>query len=523
MKKRLFACLLAAMTAASLAACGGNSNGNTSPSSSGSSASADTGSDSGSASGEITTVGFNYINFGTLSDTAPVNDTINAYLEKEGKDVRVDLHMYDAASYNDQMNLMISSGEEVDLFLPLAGVSNCAAKGQIQDLTDIAEANCPGALELTHDWLKASTVDGKLYGIPVYKGIMLQNYFIASKAMTEELGIDLDPLSSIYDLPAVFDQIKEAYPDVYPLVPLNANSYGILDFFLGSTNGYRVDMLGDRSNACTGCIVGDDMTVVNLYDTDAFHDTCALAYEWQAKGYLMPDTSTSPDGAGALMAAKRGYATIGGYGNAPEVLSSNSLGGGSEPAYYHVIEAPYLTTTSVSLNYVVGITSKHPEAALRFLDLTYTDEFVCNSILYGVEGRDYKKVTDQTITFADGVDSTTVAYDSITTCGVLGSQFIQWGRDQDEEMLKMDREFMQSNIDNAVQSPAFGFVFDSSPVKTEVSSVSNVITQYFNALTNGELDPDVYIDEFNGKLKDAGLDAIIAEKQKQLDAWKASN
>ena len=106
---------------------------------------------------------------------------------------------------------------------------------------------------------------------------------------------------------------------------------------------------------------------------------------------------------------------------------------------------------------------------------------------------------------------------------MLGSQFIQWGRDQDVELLKADRDFMLNNIKNAVQSPAFGFVFDSSSVKTEVSAVGNVITQYFNALTNGELDPDIYIDEFNAKLKDAGVETIIAEKQKQLDAWKANN
>lgn len=520
MKKRILACLMAVMATASFTSCGSSDNGSSTDSTGNSQTSS---TESAASSGEVTMVDFHYINFGTLADTAPVNDVINAYLEEQGKDVRVNLLMYDAASYNDQMNLMISSGEPVDLFLPLAGVSSCVSKGQIYDITDMAEANCPGAMELTSDWLKAATVDGRLYGIPVYKGIMLQNYFIASQAMVDELGIDLSTLSSLEDLPAVFDQVKAAYPDVYPLVPLNANAYNLLDFFLGTTNGYRIDMLGDRTNTCTGCIVGDDMTVVNLYETDAFRECCELAYEWQAAGYLMPDTSTSPDAASSLMAAKRGFATVGGYGNSPEVLSSNSLGGGSEPAYYQLIESPYLTSTSVSLNYVVGITSEHPEAALRFLDLTYTDEFVTNSILYGVEGRDYKKVTDQTITYADGVDATTVAYDSITTCGILGSQFIQWGRDQDEEQLIADREFMQSNIENAVVSPAFGFVFDSSPVKTEVSSVSNVITQYFNALTNGELDPSVYIDEFNQKLKDAGLEAIIAEKQAQLDAWKESN
>ena len=95
-------------------------------------------------------------------------------------------------------------------------------------------------------------------------------------------------------------------------------------------------------------------------------------------------------------------------------------------------------------------------------------------------------------------------------------------RDVDEDLLLADREFMQTNIDNAVKSPAFGFSFDATNVRTQVSSVNNVITQYFNALTNGELDPSTTIDEFNSALESAGLNDIIAEKQAQLDEWLAS-
>lgn len=199
--------------------------------------------------------------------------------------------------------------------------------------------------------------------------------------------------------------------------------------------------------------------------------------------------------------------------------TNSSLSGNANSSYYVCLEQPYMTTSTIGVTTCVGITSEHPEAALRLLDLFYTDEFVINSILYGVEGRDYVKVTDQTIAFPEGVDSTNVSYDSNTTCGIIGSQFIQWGRNVDEELLLADREFMQTNIDNAVKSPAFGFSFDATNVRTQVSSVNNVITQYFNALTNGELDPSTMIDEFNTALEAAGLNDIIAEKQAQLDAW----
>ena len=139
----------------------------------------------------------------------------------------------------------------------------------------------------------------------------------------------------------MLQQIHEANPDIFPVVPLNANAYNFLDFFIGATNGYQIDMLGDRTSTCTGCIVGDDMTVVNLYSTDAFRECCELAYDWMQKGYLMPDTSTSPDSASTLMAASRGFCTTGGYGNSPEMMETNSsLSGNANSSYYVCWNSP---------------------------------------------------------------------------------------------------------------------------------------------------------------------------------------
>ena len=74
----------------------------------------------------------------------------------------------------------------------------------------------------------------------------------------------------------------------------------------------------------------------------------------------------------------------------------------------------------------------------------------------------------------------------------------------------------------AKKSPAMGFTFDSSPVSTEYTAVSNVVSQYLPGLLCGSVDPETMIAEFNEKLTTAGFDAIIAEKQKQLDAWLAN-
>ena len=73
------------------------------------------------------------------------------------------------------------------------------------------------------------------------------------------------------------------------------------------------------------------------------------------------------------------------------------------------------------------------------------------------------------------------------------------------------------------RSTAFGFTFDSSTVKTQYTAVNNVINQYLPGLRCGSLDPETELPKFQQSLKDAGIDEIIAEKQKQLDAWAAEN
>jgi putative aldouronate transport system substrate-binding protein len=76
---------------------------------------------------------------------------------------------------------------------------------------------------------------------------------------------------------------------------------------------------------------------------------------------------------------------------------------------------------------------------------------------------------------------------------------------------------------SAVTSEILGFSFNSNPVMNEISSISNVISQYRKSLDTGTVDPERELPNFIRALDAAGADRVIAEMQKQLDAWKASN
>jgi putative aldouronate transport system substrate-binding protein len=119
------------------------------------------------------------------------------------------------------------------------------------------------------------------------------------------------------------------------------------------------------------------------------------------------------------------------------------------------------------------------------------------------------------ITYPAGIDSASCKY-NLNLSWTLGNAniLLQWeGNDPNinQRMLDFNK--------NATYSKALGFNFDATPVQTQIASVQNVINQYRDALECGVTDPKTEVPKFQADLKAAGLDDVIAEKQKQLDAW----
>ena len=85
----------------------------------------------------------------------------------------------------------------------------------------------------------------------------------------------------------------------------------------------------------------------------------------------------------------------------------------------------YLGTGDINaVSWMIASTTDVPEAALKFLNLTYTDKDIVNLLIYGIEGRDYIMNDDGTVSYPEGEDSTTVPYTAQLSCGTGTQSFI---------------------------------------------------------------------------------------------------
>lgn len=171
--------------------------------------------------------------------------------------------------------------------------------------------------------------------------------------------------------------------------------------------------------------------------------------------------------------------------------------------------------------WAIPVSSKYPEKAMALMNLFYTDATVINLMSYGIEGEHYV-VTDTengVIDYPEGVDGSTTTFAPGMNFGV-GNELLGYIWEGNELDIWDQMEEFNST---AQASPALGFAFDNASVANEVSACNNVLTKYAIGLEIGCVDIDTILPEFQQALKDAGIDKIIEEKQKQINEWYAAN
>lgn len=445
------------------------------------------------------------------AEITAVEDAINAITE-EAIGVHVNLLILSPANYSQQIALMISSEQDLDMFHTLGDLNQYVAKKQIIPLDDLLGEYGQDILEIEPEFfMKAGEVNGETYGVPFYMGKALAETLIYRKDILDEVGISPDSIKSLEDMDAVYAAVKEKYPDMVPLAPLNQGDSSVM------CDIDQIDLLSDPSTAPIAVLLGDDTTVLNIYETEEFRRVIDIARDWSLKGYIPSDAATTNNLAAQTMAAGTAFSAIGDYaGNEPYVQFAAPAGG--ELSSLRLGPAEIATGDVNTLSRVIPVTSKHSEAAMKFLNLCYTNADIAKLLTMGIEGRDHIVTDDGRLAYPEGENMMSVPYNAYLSAAT-SNQFL------DGVLLEgsnaEDRELQKEENFSAWRSPAFGFTFDSSPVKTQYSAVNNVINQYLPGLRCGSLDPETEIPKFLEALAAAGIDDIIAEKQAQLDNWLA--
>jgi putative aldouronate transport system substrate-binding protein len=452
-----------------------------------------------------------YFTWGMIPpDTPKVQDAINEYLATKNLGIKVKLMPMGFGDYLQRIPLILASQtEQLDIMtlFPRAGmpVNSFIQQGQLMRLDDLVEKYGQDMAKVVGQrTIDAARLNGELYGIPTIKDMAGSFGLLITQEYVDKYNIDLDSIQTAEDVGTVMAKIKAAEPNFYPLAMA-----AVVD---NASIAIPHDTLGDD----LGVLIGQSKQVVNIYESPEYRRYIDLFRTFYQAGYIPRDAAIKQEGHPdqIRLGTSCAYFTAAKPGIAIEEESA----AGKKLALKRIV-SPYAATSTVA-GVITSIpnNTRHPEKAMQLMNLLYTDQTLVNLIDYGVEGTHYVKNSDGSIAFPPGVTAETTPY-GFSMGWQMGNQFLShvW-QGNPLDIWKQMKEFN----DSAEPSPAMGFNFDNTAVITEIAACTAVVNQYRVNLATGSVDIAM-LDEFNVRLKQAGIDKIIAEKQKAFDAWREAN
>lgn len=448
----------------------------------------------------------------TQKDAQMVIDKVNEYIvDKIG--VKLKVNYVGWGDYNQKMQVIINTGDKWDMCFTSSWTNDYlqnVTKGAFLDLDDLLKKEGKGVYDAVDPkFWDAAKVDGKIYGVPSEKEIGNSPMWVFTKEYVDKYNIPYQDIHTLEDLEPWLELIKKNEPDVVPLY---------------LTRDYTAPTYFDKIQDPVGIEYGDDsLTVKNVFDTEKMKSTLDTMRKYYKAGYINKDAATTSDD----KSIKR-FVTKGDGQPYAELIWGKDLG-------YEVVASEIMDTQITNASARGALTainknSEHPEKAMELINLINTDQYLRNLLNYGIEGVHWDKVpVDKSeLAAAEGKPyiyeykaklNEEKRKDYSVPYWVQGGLFNTYVLDN--EPIDKWATFKQFN-DDAEEAPTFGFDFDLSPVSTQVAGFRNILDEFGKALYTGSVEPSEYISQMEKKFKATGIDDVIAEMQKQIDAWKAN-
>ncbi len=438
------------------------------------------------------------VTVGSSSDKAIVRieNLLNEILEDE-LGVKIKIIQYSRREYNEKLsqNLLLNN-DFADMFCYIGtdNLMDYSRRGYISQLNNLIDDS---------DWLENSvprelwlttSVNGKTFAVPSRTSLNYSVGFYARRDILDALGVAAGDIKDIEDLHRLLIKVKENYPDMVGVVP----NYGYVIETMGQ------DPLGDN----LGVLIGNDsLQVENLYSSEIYSNWCHRMRKWYMQGLILENAPLTNDAATTMLKAYDGFGFFAKVNNYNTVEYTRLYGDFLEPIR---LDETISNTSSSNIGWCISSKSDLREEAFRLLEAMYSRKQIADIWAYGEEETDYERIDSTHVTDIDNetLDLWETERDTWPNYFVNSSWVMQNGED-----------ITTFGEIGARRSPAMGFMFDSTFVEMEENYCKTIVDRYDMALVSGFIDCDVYLDQFNEKLEEAGLSNIIVEKQRQIDKW----
>ncbi|MDQ0897884.1 ABC transporter substrate-binding protein [Paenibacillus sp. V4I7] len=469
---------------------------------------------------------------GKQADAQEVWDEFNKKLATLLPNTKVEFVPVTPAEYADKWKLMAASAEPIDIAWTGYALDYPSEvnKGSYMELDALVDKYAPELMKEIPSWvLDRARVNGKLYAIPNYQQAVDSRPTLRVPKEFIDKGY-IDP--------------KLAQETFYKNGPVSKESFAVIEGYLEKLKANNQLRKGFSPNVLTSMqhhnilisatapfkLVGDlkdpkSLKVINWYDTPQEQLFIKTMTDWYAKGYIRKDILSlqnqrqdegKPDGNIAWF-----HSLIGSIEDQSKTDSTRY----GFPIQVIPMEEKYtISALSDSTNLAIPRTSKNPERAMQLINLldTVKGKELYNLLVWGIEGKHYKKISDNKIE--------TIGYSGQGTADAkYGIQ--NWGSGNTANSYETQANpanFTQIWKDinaGATISPLLGYKPTLDPIKTELAQIAAVVKEYqgtVNALvleSGAVADSDAKYKEFIDKMKKAGSDKVIAELQKQIDEF----
>ena len=444
--------------------------------------------------------------------------------------------------YSEKFSQILASGEGVDLAWTgwLINKPQNIADGNLMPLDDLLAEYGQGIVDILGEnvvEIHRNAADGKLYYLPSWQGlcgerrgwlVVTEIAELAGDTWIDDTKAALNKwrnnYSGIEDFQAVLDQATKYLAAAKEAGKLGAGINTGRAFGWSMYNGmYSFLGVGGAEIGITYC--DGTFTVKDGVAGEHYKLYAKTMADWYKEGYIRSDIMSVDTS--TLTTPKNGEITDTTYVFScdPYLTEADQeaaiADAGMDMTYLPIEENAYLILGG-DTSYAIPYCADEPERAMMVLNAIYSQPDLYNTLIYGIEGEDYTKNADGTIT-TSYVGASPTADDSYGIqrwiIGSCKNALINNGTDPN---YYADLEALE---ETARVNPFLNFTFDRTNVEGICASILNVYYEYGPQLDNG-VAGDNWEELYNNYMaarKDAGIEELVTEFQNQLNAYIEAN
>lgn len=444
--------------------------------------------------------------------------------------------------YSEKFSQVLASGEGVDLAWTgwLINKPQNIADGNLMPLDDLLAEYGQGIVDILGEEvveIHRNAADSKLYYLPSWQGlcgerrgwlVVTEIAELAGDTWIEDTEAALNKwrnnYSGIEDFQAVLDQATKYLAAAKEAGKLGAGINTGRAFGWSMYNGmYSFLGVGGAEIGITYC--DGTFTVKDGVAGEHYKLYAKTMADWYKEGYIRSDIMSVDTS--TLTTPKNGEITDTTYVFScdPYLTEADQeaaiADAGMDMTYLPIEENAYLILGG-DTSYAIPYCADEPERAMMVLNAIYSQPDLYNTLIYGIEGEDYTKNADGTIT-TSYVGASPTADDSYGIqrwiIGSCKNALINNGTDPN---YYADLEALE---ETARVNPFLNFTFDRTNVEGICASILNVYYEYGPQIDNG-VAGDNWEELYNNYMaarKDAGIEELVTEFQNQLNAYIEAN